>query len=147
MSLIHSHYQNMEIDTEREHMREADELYAKFDRDGTGKLDLHAFWRFTQAPGWAQSSPALQLEALLSQAPAPEPPGALPRATGSPSDGPKIHPRAARCAPRGLQDTILNRIILKFWGPLFYGDLNSYGSADSSCRGCKLCTNASTMDA
>ena len=55
---------------------QAQQVLAKFDRDGTGKLDLHAFWRFIQAPGWAQSSPALQLEALLSEAPAPEPPGA-----------------------------------------------------------------------
>ena len=55
---------------------QAQQVLAKFDRDGTGKLDLHAFWRFVQAPGWAQSSPALRLEALLSEAPAPEPPGA-----------------------------------------------------------------------
>ena len=61
----------MEVDA-----AQAQQVLAKFDRDGTGKLDLHAFWRFTQAPGWAQSSPALRLEALLSEAPAPEPPGA-----------------------------------------------------------------------
>ena len=61
----------MEVDAEQ-----AQQVLVKFDRDGKGKLDLHAFWRFAQAPGWAKSSPALQLEALLTEAPAPEPPGA-----------------------------------------------------------------------
>ena len=61
----------MEVDS-----AQAQQVLANFDRDGTGKLDLHAFCQFTQAPGWAQSSPALRLEALLSEAPAPEPPGA-----------------------------------------------------------------------
>ena len=63
----------MEVDA-----AQAQQVLAKFDRDGTGKLDLHAFLPFAQAveAAMAQSSPALQLEALLSEAPAPEPPGA-----------------------------------------------------------------------
>ena len=65
-------WRGMEVDA-----AQAQQVLAKFDRDGTGKLDLQAFWRFTQAPGWAQSTPALRLEALLSEAPAPEPPGAV----------------------------------------------------------------------
>eukprot|EP00964_Phaeocystis_antarctica_P133502 scaffold97706_cov54-Phaeocystis_antarctica.AAC.1 len=62
----------MEVDS-----AQAQQVLAKFDRDGTGKLDLHAFCRFIQAvdENEDESSPALLLEALLSEAPAPEPPG------------------------------------------------------------------------
>ena len=62
----------MEVDS-----AQAQQVLAKFDCEGTGKLDLHAFWRFVQAvdANEAESSPALVLEALLSEAPAPEPPG------------------------------------------------------------------------
>ena len=65
--------QGMEVDS-----AQAQQVLAKFDRDGTGKLDLHAFCQFIQAvdANEAESSPALRLEALLSEAPAPEPPGA-----------------------------------------------------------------------
>ena len=72
--------QGMEVDA-----AQAQQVLAKFDRDGTGKLDLHAFWRFTQAPGWAQRTPALRLEALLSDAPAPEPTDAAGEAASLPA--------------------------------------------------------------